>query len=109
MSRGPVSVRLVARLREQGLVPAGGPAVAVRTNASRSMKTAGAWAWCVMNPDTYAEYRVGSQFTMQQVMRAKAWDIGHGDYGDTDVDPSVADRTAWAAAQGLHGHCDSPA
>jgi hypothetical protein len=93
VAREPVSVRLLARLRAEGIVPEDADAEIGRTFASRSQKTAGAWTWSVQWRDgTFRS--AGSQWPMACCLAAVTLEAGAGEWG-TDVDPPPADRAAW--------------
>lgn len=97
-----LSERLLARLRAEGVVPAGAENVEIhRTFASGSQRTQGAWSWFVSWTAGSVYFSAGSQWSMAACMRARKWDLStereFGFGADTSVDPSPEDRAAWRA------------
>ncbi len=93
------SERLLARLRAEGVVPAGAVNVDLhRTHASGSQRVTGAWSWVVTWGDA-GQFAAGSQWPMAACLRAQRWETSHDQYGvtarDTHVDPSPEDRARW--------------
>jgi len=65
-----MSDRLISRLREAGIdLPEG--ARLIRVMPSRAMRNEGAWSWTALGP-TGAELRIGSQFSMGDLLAAPA-------------------------------------
>ncbi|MFC4506659.1 MULTISPECIES: hypothetical protein [Streptomyces] len=84
--------RLLARLREAGLdLPEGSRLD--RVYPSRAMRTEGAWSWAAFGPGG-RELRIGSQYSMTQLLQADALDVAPIQSGavgkDIDVIPAKA-------------------
>jgi hypothetical protein len=92
-----LSERLLKRLREQGIVPAGGEVRVERTDASRSQKEYGAWTWAAywgegMRQDQCA----GSKWTMAQCLSAPRLEVHrHRETGEVSVIPCDGDGKLW--------------
>lgn len=73
------SDRLIARLRKIGLdLPEG--TQLVRVMPSGAMRNEGAWSWAAIGP-TGAELRIGSQFSMSDLIAAPALVVSSIDSG----------------------------
>jgi hypothetical protein len=81
MGRAGISPRLLIRLRAHKLVPPG--TQLKRTNASRSQRDNGAWAW-----SAYPEpgKGLGSHYPMEVVLTCTDWRISETELGVT-IDP----------------------
>jgi len=60
-----------------------------RTNAGHWQRSSGAWSWFMMTPQVknYARSTVGSQFSVRELLKAKALQIGRDQILTIEVDP----------------------
>lgn len=78
---------LLSRMRSEGLsdlIPDG--TRLVRVYASRADRSAGAWSWCALTSDG-SELFIGSQYAMDELLKANKWDVSTDSYGSISIDP----------------------
>jgi G3E family GTPase len=83
-----LSERLLKRLRAEGVVPLDQEVHMRRANASRSMRTNGAWSWFAEWGTRRTEETVGSQWSMAQCLKAPRWEVSKNEFGETNIDPT---------------------
>jgi hypothetical protein len=82
-----VSERLLERLRKENLVPAGQDVEMLRTHASGSMRTNGAWSWYAIWGQKGPRESVGSQWPMASCLTAPRWELYTNQFGEVNIDP----------------------
>jgi hypothetical protein len=89
--RKPVSERLLERLRNEGIIPAGQAVGIRRTHASGSMRVSGAWSWYASWGDHRPGQTVGSQWPMAACLTAAQLESSRNKFGEVSIDPKTPD------------------
>lgn len=88
-----VSVRLLERLRAEGIVPAEEQVTIARTDASPAAKALGMWTWYAYWGEQRTDQVTGSQHTMAECLEAPCLKTHRdAETGETSVIPMRADE-----------------